>query len=131
MEAALLSDLCSSCHLSPPKYKCPRCSTRTCSLQCSKRHKQRAGCSGKRDQTAYMPKAKIYTAEGIDHDYNFISSIEKQIENGTRIQPPLTHYHEHRGTGYWQLMKKLGINVIDAPRGMSRENLCKSHRVNG
>ena len=38
------------------KYKCPRCLVRTCSLACSKAHKLRTQCTGKRDVTKYVPK---------------------------------------------------------------------------
>ncbi|VDK27882.1 unnamed protein product, partial [Anisakis simplex] len=32
--------LCDQCRKEPFKYKCPRCLFRSCSLQCSKHHKE-------------------------------------------------------------------------------------------
>lgn len=84
MGDTLLTDLCSICHVSAPKYKCPRCNLRTCSLPCIKRHKARSDCSGVRDATAYVPRKKLTTAAGVDHDYNFISAIERARERSER-----------------------------------------------
>lgn len=84
MGDTLLTNLCSICHVSAPKYKCPRCNLRTCSLPCIKRHKARSDCSGVRDATAYVPRKKLATASGVDHDYNFISAIERARERSER-----------------------------------------------
>ena len=52
--------LCEGCKKQPFKYKCPRCSFKSCSLDCSKTHKIRTGCSGERSKTHYVP-LKQYT----------------------------------------------------------------------
>ncbi|WPH04470.1 Hypothetical protein R9X50_00736100 [Acrodontium crateriforme] len=80
-QAALLSDLCSICYTEPPKYKCPRCKTQTCSLPCYKKHQQRASCSGKRDPAAYLKKSEWATPSGIDQDYNYLKSVERTIDH--------------------------------------------------
>lgn len=46
---AIILDICSICHVSAFKYKCPRCSIKTCSLACSKAHKSQTSCSGIKD----------------------------------------------------------------------------------
>ncbi|RKP06458.1 hypothetical protein THASP1DRAFT_10426, partial [Thamnocephalis sphaerospora] len=46
---------CQQCNEKPFKYRCPRCGWRTCSLPCSRTHKQATGCSGQRDRTKYVP----------------------------------------------------------------------------
>jgi hypothetical protein len=84
MADPLLNTLCSICHISTPKYTCPGCSTNTCSLACNKKHKSWADCSGKRDPTAYVPPSKLKTPAGIDHDYNFLSAIERERERNHR-----------------------------------------------
>lgn len=84
MGDTLLTNLCSICHISAPKYKCPRCNIRTCSLPCIKRHKARSDCSGVRDATAFVPRKRLATAAGVDHDYNFISAIERARERSER-----------------------------------------------
>lgn len=84
MADPLLTSLCSICHISDPKYKCPRCSIRTCSLSCIKKHKAWASCSGVRDPTVYRRKKDLHTASGVDHDYNFIHGIETSIERSEK-----------------------------------------------
>lgn len=84
MADPLLTTLCSICHADPPKYVCPACAAATCSLACSQRHKAWAGCSGRRDPTAYMPAHKLKTPAGVDHDYNFLSAIERGRERDQR-----------------------------------------------
>lgn len=84
MSDPLLSSLCRVCNTQQPKYCCPRCGTQTCSLACSKRHKVWSECDGIRDPTAYKPKHELTTPAGIDHDYNFISSIERRIERADK-----------------------------------------------
>ncbi|TVY90856.1 putative box C/D snoRNA protein [Lachnellula willkommii] len=76
MADPLLSTLCSICHINTPKYTCPRCSVNTCSLPCSRRHKLWSSCNGVRDPTVFVPKSQLATPSGIDHDYNFLHSIE-------------------------------------------------------
>ncbi|KAK2071578.1 hypothetical protein P8C59_005989 [Phyllachora maydis] len=76
MSDPLLSSLCTICHAAPPRYKCPRCAARTCSLPCSQKHKARASCSGARDPSAYVAPARLRTPAGFDHDYNFLHGIE-------------------------------------------------------
>ncbi|KAJ4858838.1 HIT zinc finger domain-containing protein [Trichoderma breve] len=85
MADAVLTSLCGICHICPPKYKCPRCNIATCSLKCITTHKAWSQCSGERDQTAYVAKSKLATAAGIDHDYNFLHSIEMASERAERV----------------------------------------------
>lgn len=41
------------------QYKCPRCFLRSCSLGCSKSHKESAQCSGQRSTTHFIPKEAL------------------------------------------------------------------------
>ncbi|KAL8365175.1 hypothetical protein RB595_004129 [Gaeumannomyces hyphopodioides] len=95
-DATPLTALCGVCHVSAPKYRCPRCAARTCSLACVTRHKSRAGCSGARDPAAFVPASRLRTPAGIDHDYNFLSAIERARDRAARdvagrtgIAPPV------------------------------------------
>lgn len=85
MADPLLTSLCSICHVSPPKYKCPRCNIQTCSLPCTKKHKAWSECSGQRDPTSYVRKSKLHTAAGVDHDYNFLHGIELSVERNEKL----------------------------------------------
>ncbi|CAI7641546.1 unnamed protein product [Penicillium pancosmium] len=80
----LLTELCSICHINPPKYRCPRCSTRTCSLPCTRRHKLWSQCSGVRDPAAYLKRSELATPSAFDRDFNFISGIERSLERAER-----------------------------------------------
>ncbi|EPE25646.1 HIT/MYND zinc finger-like protein [Glarea lozoyensis ATCC 20868] len=84
MAEPLLSDLCTICHILTPKYTCPKCSTKTCSLKCSRRHKLWSSCSGVRDPTTFKPRSELLTPSGVDHDYNFLHSIEAKIERSEK-----------------------------------------------
>ncbi|KAA8652828.1 hypothetical protein EYZ11_007205 [Aspergillus tanneri] len=83
-EDPLLSDLCSICHIHTPKYRCPRCSTRSCSLPCSRRHKLWSQCSGVRDPAAYLRRNELATESAFDQDFNFITGIERRLERAER-----------------------------------------------
>ncbi|KAH6679695.1 hypothetical protein B0J14DRAFT_581389 [Halenospora varia] len=84
MSDPLLSTLCTICHTNVPKYKCPRCAVQTCSLPCSRRHKLWSTCNGVRDPTVFMPRDKLLTPSGVDHDYNFLHSIEHRMERAEK-----------------------------------------------
>ncbi|KAK8107413.1 uncharacterized protein PG998_009426 [Apiospora kogelbergensis] len=81
----LLTSLCGICHVREPKYKCPRCGANTCSLACVKKHKKWSSCNGQRDATVYVPPAKLRTDAGIDHDYNFLTKIERSLEQTEKL----------------------------------------------
>ncbi|KAL4949124.1 hypothetical protein BDW69DRAFT_203049 [Aspergillus filifer] len=83
-EESFLTNLCAICHLQPPKYKCPRCSLRSCSLLCTKKHKAWSQCSGIRDPGAYVRRSELATESAFDRDFNFITGIERGIERAGR-----------------------------------------------
>jgi hypothetical protein len=139
MAEPLLSSLCRICHTNTPKYRCPRCSSQTCSLACSKRHKLWSDCNGVRDPTVYKPHHELATPAGIDHDYNFISSIERGIERTDRLivdEKRLVDRKELQGHGKnhrWKArqhiggdtplekaLERSGLIVDKAPIGMKR-----------
>ncbi|BEJ14011.1 hypothetical protein CspHIS471_0311850 [Cutaneotrichosporon sp. HIS471] len=75
--ASAASPKCSICK-SPAKYTCPRCAARSCSLPCSKAHKEKKGCSGVRDPAAFVPLAK-FTQGTWDGDYAWLESARRQV----------------------------------------------------
>jgi hypothetical protein len=120
-------------HLSAPKYKCPRCTTRTCSLECSKRHKIRAECSGIRDQAAFITKGQLFTAEAIDHDFNFLSSVERTVTESDRQRNGIAEKtrspqrpRRGRNFAFWNAVREARVYVHRAPSGISRERENKS-----
>ena len=59
-------------------YTCPRCATRTCSLPCSTSHKMRAGCSGVRDKTKFVPMNRYSFGTMMD-DYVFLEDVGRKV----------------------------------------------------
>jgi hypothetical protein len=126
-----------SSNITKSKYQCPACAARTCSLPCYKRHQQRALCTGKRDPTKYVKKSQLATPAGIDHDFNFITRIERQLEKAEkdvndkglgaapelRRRPRKGELHDHD-------LNAAGVKVVRAPKGLSRQKENKSHRGN-
>ena len=119
-----------SSHVNPYKYRCPRCSALTCSLHCIKRHKQWAQCNGVRDPTVYVKQKDLATPKGIDHDYNYLTSIERQIDHAEReatsrgvVLEEASHTKTNKIKGEASLeaaFENCGAVVIKAPKGMSR-----------
>ncbi|ORY15548.1 hypothetical protein BCR34DRAFT_622784 [Clohesyomyces aquaticus] len=116
------------------KYRCPGCAARTCSLPCYKRHQQWAQCTGKRDPTKYVKKSQLATPAGIDHDYNFITSIERGVDRTERAVQErglgaanAVGTGPRRGeiTGY--RYDVAGVQVIKAPKGLSRQRENNTH----
>ena len=65
--------VCSVCKLEIAVYSCPRCKTRTCSLECCLSHKREQNCNGKRDRTAYISKEEFSSnSQHLMSDYNFL-----------------------------------------------------------
>ena len=50
---------CSICCSQKPRYRCPACNMRTCSMECVKQHKIEENCSGKRDPTKKVDKKEM------------------------------------------------------------------------
>ena len=76
--------LCTICKKNQSIYKCPRCSTKTCSLQCCKTHKIQTNCNGKRDRTSYCSLNK-FTNERLASDYHFLEDIMLVNDRGKRV----------------------------------------------
>ncbi|KAI1741015.1 hypothetical protein F4680DRAFT_77947 [Xylaria scruposa] len=156
MADPLLTSLCTICRIQEPRYKCPRCGARTCSLPCVKKHKTWSSCNGERDPTVFVSLDKLKTDAGIDHDYNFLTKIERSVERAERVlredrdiipqegsQPP-PHKKARLNKGQsrgkttvddgprkWDRsaihrLRELGIHVSSLPYGMTRAKENKS-----
>ncbi|TFK55887.1 hypothetical protein OE88DRAFT_1652396 [Heliocybe sulcata] len=90
--------VCAVCNECAPIYTCPGCSTRTCSLPCSKSHKTRTGCSGVRNKAAYVPMNKYGLGKMMD-DYVYLEEVgRKVVETGKAIARG--GYNANRGDGF-------------------------------
>ncbi|KAI1750162.1 hypothetical protein F4782DRAFT_510163 [Xylaria castorea] len=156
MADPLLTSLCTICRIQEPKYKCPRCGARTCSLSCVKKHKTWSSCNGERDPTVFITLDKLKTDAGIDHDYNFLTKIERSVERAERVlredrdiipqegsQPPphkKARFNKGQSRGRTSVddgprkwdknaihrLRHLGIQVSSLPYGMTRAKENKS-----
>lgn len=133
-EELLLSDLCAICHSHPAKYKCPRCSIKTCSLPCIKRHKLLSECTGVRDPAAYRKRNDLATPASFDQDFNFITGLERSLERADRdaanrgINFDGTRQRLVKGEHRLHVEQDRGeVTVRKAPAGMSRSKQNKTH----
>ncbi|KAJ0836831.1 putative Zinc finger, HIT-type [Helianthus annuus] len=75
---------CDECKANEFKYKCPGCSVRSCSLPCVKAHKQRTGCTGKRQQlTEFVPLSK-FDDNLLLSDYNMLEDVKRIADSAKR-----------------------------------------------
>ncbi|GBL61145.1 Box C/D snoRNA protein 1 [Araneus ventricosus] len=88
-------NLCSVCN-EPSKYRCPKCSTFSCSLECVKVHKEETACDGVRDKTAFIPLDEFQERHLLS-DYHFLENIGRTIDNAQRSKKKfgLMHYLPH------------------------------------
>ncbi|KAI0584632.1 HIT finger domain-containing protein [Pyrenophora tritici-repentis] len=94
-----------------------------------------AQCSGKRDPTKFVKKSELVTSAGIDHDFNFLSGIERNLEKAERVASATTSSHvteaklsrQRAGVPYPKLEAAASVKIIRAPQGMSRQKENKSH----
>lgn len=86
--AAGSNKLCQECEQNEFKYKCPGCGVRSCGLGCVKAHKERTGCTGKRDRTVFVPLAE-FCDNVLVSDYNLLEEMLRQTESAKRLRAPL------------------------------------------
>ncbi|VDM07862.1 unnamed protein product [Wuchereria bancrofti] len=74
--------LCDMCHNDSWKYRCPRCSFRTCSLPCSKEHKVKYDCSGERQKSFDIIKRLVdYSSSVAVDDEKFLNSVTTSLNS--------------------------------------------------
>ncbi|KAL3984647.1 HIT zinc finger family protein [Acanthocheilonema viteae] len=84
--------LCDLCHKDSWKYRCPRCSFRTCSLPCSKEHKTKYDCSGERDKSFDIIKRLVdYSSSVAVDDEKFLSTVTTSLNNAAERLTGINH----------------------------------------
>eukprot|EP01025_Chloroclados_australasicus_P068508 TRINITY_DN9517_c0_g1_i1.p3 TRINITY_DN9517_c0_g1~~TRINITY_DN9517_c0_g1_i1.p3 ORF type:complete len:300 (+),score=24.66 TRINITY_DN9517_c0_g1_i1:134-901(+) len=76
---------CEICQQKTWKYKCPRCSLKTCSLDCVNKHKTETQCSGKRKRTEFVPMDK-FDDNLLIKDYKLLQEIIETKERAQKRQ---------------------------------------------
>mgnify|MGYP003365290258 CR=1 FL=1 len=145
-----VTTMCEVCHEQPFKYKCPGCLKRTCSLECSKKHKQQDSCTGK----AYNPQTYVSNEEIkgeddekhennalIQRDFHFLTGLKRELEihkndafvkNKKVLRSNYGNYNNNRGKPQYQQgfdgkhSFRRGVNCLLLPRGMSRSAMNRS-----
>lgn len=82
-----------------------------------------------------MKKSQLATPAGIDHDFNFLTSIERGLEKAERqVQthsagsPSDPRHDANIRQPSDQHFAMAGVTVIRAPKGLSRQKENKTHR---
>jgi len=65
------------------KYRCPRCDSRSCSLDCVKQHKKLSGCDGLRHKTKYV-RLKDFTELDLISDYRVLENATSAVDKCRR-----------------------------------------------
>lgn len=76
---------CQECNKNASKYRCPRCLFRSCSLECSRGHKQRLGCSGQRSKTHFVPVSEMGDKQ-VEEDANFLETLKDKVDAAERMR---------------------------------------------
>ncbi|XP_071736107.1 uncharacterized protein [Rutidosis leptorrhynchoides] len=119
------SKSCDECKTNDFKYKCPGCTLRSCSLTCVKAHKQRTGCTGKRQQqTEFVPLSK-FDDNILLSDYNMLEDVKRIADSAKRRRVQLCG--NYFGVGIPYSLRNLHnaawnrrIRLFFLPSGMSK-----------
>lgn len=107
----------------PPKYTCPRCEKRTCSLACTKTHKAQDECSGTRDPTSYVPLNAVGHASWGD-DYKWLEEGRRKVADwGEGITAAEAESLSSRGGSARGRGRGGAMNKVKRAAGTGREAL--------
>ncbi|PON87069.1 Zinc finger, HIT-type [Trema orientale] len=122
-EGEALSKFCEECKLKASKYKCPGCSFRSCSLPCVKAHKQRTGCTGKRNRTQFVPLSNFDDNQLLS-DYNLLEEAKRVSESAQRMRNKLCRYNYYRLPYHLKSVRSAAASrrtkILFLPSGMSK-----------
>lgn len=119
---------CYVCLSKNPRYKCPGCQNRTCSLQCVQQHKKELNCSGKRDPTEFVFK-KTMNNRLLLRDYRFLEDAGRKTFAWERIlrdyspdaQKSSPYYEGREALTRYAISK--GFVIWQQPAGFSRSSI--------
>lgn len=125
-----------TCHAcsAAAKYRCPRCDTPSCSLNCIRQHKSTTSCSGQRDPAAYVP-AKDYGYQQLMSDYTYLEDVSRKVGLASRERaqqhiaaPPPSNLTQRRAKiPMWaHEAGRQGLKVLLLGDGMQRRKENKS-----
>ncbi|EPZ30885.1 hypothetical protein O9G_006283, partial [Rozella allomycis CSF55] len=115
-------DQCKICLINKFKYKCPRCSIKTCSLNCVKKHKEQNECSGQLSRTHFI-KVSDFTDTDFKRDIDFISQGQC-LSSGSL---PLPNKHGRKENELMKILKQSNIEIRFMAKGMKKRNRNKTY----
>lgn len=121
--------LCSSCMSKEPKYKCPCCEVRSCSLTCVKQHKADRNCEGKRPRSSFL-RVKEMNDNTLVQDFTFLQDTQAAVQ-GLSSRDPLvkggnrSKHNKYASPKHKELLKQCSrrsppIGLLLMPQGMQR-----------
>ena len=120
-----LKSPCTICMKEEHKYKCPRCDLLTCSLACSKEHKQKFNCSGLRDHVSSLRvKMQDFTLGTMRKDLRFIDeaiAVSNKSKKDLGVVAMPTVSKKVKNLRYF-LKKKRNIIYKHSPSAMFSRN---------
>ncbi|WVZ14866.1 hypothetical protein V8G54_012432 [Vigna mungo] len=121
--------VCEECKSNPWKYTCPGCSLHTCSLPCVKSHKDRTGCSGKRNQTLFVPLSK-FDDNILLSDYSLLEEVKRVAESAQRMRSKLGIHSYFKLPHSLKILKNAAgsrkTQLMFLPHGMSKRQKNRS-----
>lgn len=111
---------CEICNAQIAIYRCPRCYTRTCSLECCRKHKvkdERSGelvCNGQRDRTKFC-SLKRFTDAQLASDYHFLEDVMSSSTSSKRLYQSIVSGGSSRVSDNTKL-KRVKANTVCATR---------------
>lgn len=117
---------CRVCRAALHKYTCPACFSKSCSVECIKRHKQDTGCSGMRSRVRFIPASK-YDINSLIDDSAFLQQVARAKDVAKRGQvASIGHKIGKKQHTLAKRASECGVNLTFMPRGMRRATINKS-----
>ena len=118
--------LCEVCKINAFKYKCPKCSKKTCSLICVKEHKKNLNCSGHKEKFSISSNLNEYGDKELYEDIKFLNEgISVSNKSSKKIYNLLddeeAREKEKKNKYKRKILKKIrNINLHCSPMIMTR-----------
>ncbi|GMS80515.1 hypothetical protein PENTCL1PPCAC_2690, partial [Pristionchus entomophagus] len=75
------SNKCDVCGENEKKYRCPKCDARSCSLACSKKHKEEDKCDGVRGPWQPVAKVSRFNEQRVNEDSRFLNQVVSGVRD--------------------------------------------------
>lgn len=95
-----------------------------------------SACNGKRDPAAKISKKQLATPAAFDHDYNFLTGLERVLDRNERSAKDQKLHEKSTGSAFrsskvQDYVTRVGLEIVRAPAGLSRSRTNETRWVNG